>query len=66
MSLLTVGNIADLNNDGFVDFTDLLLDKWLYEEALLPEDFNRDGMFNLKDFAIFAGNWKPRTPPSQP
>jgi hypothetical protein len=58
MSLSDAGNIADLNNDGFVDLTDLLLDKWLCEDVLLPEDLNRDGIFNFADFAIFADNCK--------
>lgn len=59
MSLSEAGNIADLNNSDLVDYTDLmqLLNKWLYQEVLLPEDLNRNGFVNFTDFAIFAQNW---------
>ena len=59
MSLSTVGNKADLNNDGFVNVEDLALfvDMWLVEEVLLSEDINRNGMVNFSDFAEFAGQW---------
>ena len=66
MSLSDAGNVADLNNDGFVDFTDFFTDKWLYEEILLPEDLNRDGIVNFADYAIFANNLKPPPPPPIP
>lgn len=66
MSLSGAGNVADLNNDGFVDFTDFFADKWLYEEILLPEDLNRDGIVNFADYAIFANNFKPPPPPPIP
>jgi hypothetical protein len=59
MSLSEVGNIADLNNDELVDHSDMkmLANKWSLEEALLPEDFDRNGIVNFADFAIFADNW---------
>jgi len=53
------GNIADLSNNGSVDYTDLMMftNKWLYQEVLLPEDLNRNRFVNGIDFAIFANNW---------
>jgi hypothetical protein len=59
MSLSDAGNIADLNNDDWVDYNDLKLftDKWLYEVFLLSEDLDRDGRTNFEDFAIMAFHW---------
>lgn len=59
MSLSDVGNIADLNNNDLVDYTDLMLftTKWLCQEALLSEDLSRNEAVNLIDFAIFANSW---------
>ncbi len=58
MSLSDVGNIANLDNDAAdaVDFNDLgvFLSKWCYEEFLLAEDLNRDGIVNLVDYAVFV------------
>jgi hypothetical protein len=60
MSLNSIGNIADLNLDGFKYFGDLELfvNKWLYEELFLPEDLNRDGLVDFYDLAILADNWE--------
>ena len=59
MSLSDVGNIADLNNNDLVDYTDLMafVNKWLYQQVLLAEDLDRNGLVNFTDFAIFAGHW---------
>jgi len=59
MSLSSAGNIADLNDDHFVNWQDLklLADKWLHEEVLLPEDLSRDGLTNYIDYAILANEW---------
>ena len=59
MSLSTVGNKADLNNDGFVDAEDsaLLVEMWLAEDVLLSEDINRNGVVNFADWAEFAEQW---------
>jgi hypothetical protein len=59
MSLSGAGNIADLNNDGAVGYTDLMLftDEWPSQEILLPQDLDRNGVVNFPDFAIFANNW---------
>ena len=61
MSLSTVGNIANLDNDpcDIIDFNDLALfvGKWLHEEVLLPEDLDRNGIVNFVDYAIFAQQW---------
>jgi hypothetical protein len=61
MSLSTTGNIANLNNDpcDIINFNDLALfvGKWLYEEVLLPEDLDRNGVINFFDYAIFAEQW---------
>jgi len=60
MSLSDAGNIASLNGDDSVGYADIILfiEKWLYEEVLLPEDFDRNGIVNFTDFAIFADNWE--------
>jgi len=59
MSLSEAGNIADLDNNGDVDYIDLMMfiDKWLSREVLLPEDLDRNGFVNFADFAVFAENY---------
>jgi hypothetical protein len=56
MSESDAGSIADLNNDGIVDYVDMAIftEKWLSTETLLHEDFNRDGIVDFKDFALFG------------
>ena len=60
MSLSSVGNIADLNNDDLVSCEDLMLfgEKWPWERALMAEDLNRDGIVDSHDFAVFADEWR--------
>ena len=60
MSTSTEGNIADIDYSGSVDGIDLnlLTGKWLYMQFLVPEDLNRDGIVNSKDYAVFADNWR--------
>ncbi|MHC4604923.1 MAG: right-handed parallel beta-helix repeat-containing protein, partial [Planctomycetota bacterium] len=59
MSLSDDGNVADLNNDDSVDYKDLmrLTDDWLYQQVLLSEDLDRNGVVDLVDCAILADNW---------
>jgi predicted outer membrane repeat protein len=59
MSQSEAGNVSDLDQSDAVDGVDLRLitDKWLYQQVLLSEDLNRDGLVNDWDFAIFADNW---------
>jgi parallel beta-helix repeat protein len=59
MSLSDAGNIADLDSDGCVGYSDVILftNKWLDEIFLLPEDLDRNGLVNFNDLAIFAGEW---------
>jgi hypothetical protein len=59
MSLSSIGNVADLNNDGSVDFLDLDLfgDKWSVQKALLSQDMDRNGIVDGRDYAIIALNW---------
>lgn len=59
MSLSDAGNIADLNNDGSVDYLDMMLftDKWPYHKILLAEDLDRNGFVDFIDFAILSYNW---------
>jgi hypothetical protein len=65
MSLSNVGNIADLDNDDYVDYNDmrLFVKKWLYHRVLLPEDLDRNGVVNFTDFAKFAKHWLEGTIP---
>ena len=60
MSTSTTSNIADIDFSGSVDGIDLKLftQKWLLQQFLVPEDLNRDGIVNYKDYAIFADNWQ--------
>jgi hypothetical protein len=59
MSLSTAGNIADLDNDGDLDYNDVKLftEKWLKQEVLLAADLDRNGAVDFKDYAIFANEW---------
>ena len=59
MSLSSVGNAADLNNDGFVNYQDMKIftGKWPVQEVLLREDLDRNGSVNFGDFCILAENW---------
>jgi len=59
MSLSTIGNPADFNNDSFVNSDDLglLAEMWLSDQMPLAEDINRDSMVNFSDWAEFANNW---------
>jgi thioredoxin 1 len=59
MSLSDVGNVADLNIDDIVDLQDFanLARCWQMEQALLPEDLDRDGTVGLIDVAVFAEHW---------
>jgi len=68
MSLSDLGNIADLDKDDWVDYSDLALfvEKWTFNETLLEADFNRDAIVDFRDFAILAENWKVQPPPSLP
>lgn len=67
MSSSSVGNIANLDNDvndivGGIDLG-LFVEKWCYEEPLLAEDLDRDGLVNFVDFAIFAAECSSATVP---
>jgi len=66
MSLNDVGNVADLNLDGLVDFNDLMLfsHKWSLRQPLLREDLDRDGQVDFVDYAAFGPNWHALPPPS--
>lgn len=59
MSQSPAGNIADLNNNAYVNWEDLklLLDKWLNDRPLLTEDLDRDGFVDSTDYTLFAQNW---------
>ena len=60
MSLSDAGDIADLNNNGSVDHTDLMMftNQWLYQEILMSEDLDRNGFVDFSDFTIFGNNWQ--------
>ncbi len=59
MSLSDLGNIADLDDDGDVDYNDLMLftGKWPIEQVLLAEDLDRNGKVDFEDYVIFANEW---------
>ena len=59
MSQSTVGNIADLDNDGDLDCNDVKLfsEKWLYQQVLLAGDLDRNGDVNFIDFSILGNEW---------
>jgi hypothetical protein len=55
--------LADSNNDGLVNFTDLryVTENWL---SALPDsmgNFNRDGIIDFADFALLADEWLKET-----
>jgi hypothetical protein len=51
--------LADLTNDGAVDFADLreFTNDWLGSDENLPGDLDRNGMVNMVDFALLAKEW---------
>lgn len=61
--------LADLTNDGLVNFVDLShwLEIWLSSGSEQPSDLDRNGIVNLYDFSLFAGDWRTETswPPGQ-
>ncbi|MHC4741626.1 MAG: right-handed parallel beta-helix repeat-containing protein, partial [Planctomycetota bacterium] len=67
MSPNDVGNVADLDLDGFVYRTDLplLANEWLNEAVPLREDITRDGIVTLGDFSVLAQNWELPPLPAQ-
>jgi hypothetical protein len=58
-SLSSIGNIADLNNDGSVDPRDMtiLTNEWPRQDDLLRGDLDRNGWVGFIDFCILADNW---------
>lgn len=58
LSDVSDSNLADLNEDNSVDYTDvtLLVDKWL-DEGLLAEDIDRSGTIGFGDFCMIADSW---------
>ncbi len=67
MSPNDVGNVADLDLDGFVYRTDLplLLGAWLSDAVPLREDLTRDGIVDFPDFSVFARDYKRPALPAQ-
>ena len=59
MSSSTLGNIADLDNNGIVNLKDLSLFSggWRLYENLLREDLTRNGSVDFKDAALFFESW---------
>ena len=56
--------LADLSNDGIVNFVDLALQvqDWLTTANEQPGNLNRDAAVNMIDFAILAKDWLKRKP----
>ena len=52
-------SIADLTNDGIVDFNDVgvFVDYWLESGECIPSDLNRNQSVDFTDFAIFGDEW---------
>ncbi len=61
------GATADFNNDGIVDFPDLVvfISQWLQNDPNINDgsycvsNFNQDGIVDFADFAVFAVQWQP-------
>lgn len=52
--------LADLNNDGVVDFEDILLmaQDWLSQDLKMPGDISRDGLVNMEDYSLLGEIWQ--------
>ncbi len=61
MSMHSLGDIADFNQDLWVDFVDLaiLSQLWLTPEAPVAPDLTRDGNVDFYDLAVFVSRWTP-------
>jgi hypothetical protein len=55
----TASNIADLDENMLVDFTDYaaFANQWLSEGTGLPGDFDDSGQVNWLDLKVFVDNW---------
>jgi hypothetical protein len=55
--------LADLNNDGVVDWLDvgLYAQCWLSHDYEPAGDLNRDGMVNMVDWALLLADWQQET-----
>jgi len=51
--------LADLTNDGIVDYIDLghWVENWLSSDRELPSDLDRNGVVDMFDFALFGQDW---------
>jgi hypothetical protein len=67
MSPNSVGNIADLDLDGFVYRTDLpfLLGAWLSDATPIREDLTRNGIVDFADFSVFGSEYERPALPDQ-
>ena len=54
--------LADLTNDGLVDWRDLtgVTDLWLLPGDRQPADLSHDGMVDATDLADLAAQWRAR------
>jgi len=54
-----VDDCPDINGDGYVDVSDLLvvIDQWRLTDS--PADLNFDGIVDVSDLLIVVGNWGP-------
>lgn len=59
MSLSSIGNKADLNNDDMVNFKDFadFAGNWHMLEPFLAEDLDRNGQVDMFDLGQFADSW---------
>jgi len=55
--------LADLTNDGIVNFEDFAgqTDDWLEDESKQPGDLNRNGTVDIADLALLANDWLEKT-----
>ncbi len=62
------GLLADLTNDGIVDFEDFAgqASDWQIIDAELPGDLTRNGEVNWADLALLAEDWLKQTSWAQP
>ncbi len=55
----TIGNLADMDQDGAVNLIDLgwLAEFWMFDNRLIPANLDREGIVDLADLALLVSEW---------